>query len=88
MKERSHRTRKLGTAGVRIDKLTSTVGLGAVVRSGLSAGQGHTLAGVVIVAGENTNQAINKRIHFIEIDIVGNNDLFSFSVSILVDFDA
>jgi len=76
----------VGTAVVLKDKLTSIVGLGAIIRSGVSTGQGHILAG--FIARENTNQAINKGVHFIEIDVVGNNDIFSFVVIILVDFDA
>jgi hypothetical protein len=67
--------------------LTSTVGVGAVSRSGVSTCQGHILT-VDIAAGVNTNQASKKGIRFIEIDVVGNNDIISFSVIILVDFDA
>ena len=71
------------------DMLTSTVGGGAVCRSGVSASQGYGLADD-IAAGVNTNQASKKWIRFIEIDVVGNNDIISFGVKLyfLVHFDA
>ena len=67
--------------------LTRTVGFDAVGRSGFSAFQGHELADD-ITAGEHTNQTIKKGSLFIEIGVVGNNDISSITIRRLVDFDA
>ena len=65
----------------------STVGRGT--GAGFPHGKAIASSQAVAIAEVNTNQAIDKKgIRFIEIDVVGNNDICSFSVQIIVDFDA